>query len=87
MVHGTLLLAVTGLVLAGLKIQMQEISHAKIGVKFLIAVIILSIIIRKKIRKQEVLSKREYWTLFGLSLSAVAVAIFWDTEEGLVLPL
>gem|GEM_PF-4593589 len=55
MVHGTLLLAVTGLVLAGLKIQMQEISHAKIGVKFLIAVIILSIIIRKKIRKQEVL--------------------------------
>ncbi|NLZ58450.1 MAG: hypothetical protein GX898_09160 [Corynebacterium sp.] len=70
---------VTGLVLVGL-IEMQggELNHMKIGIKaiILIAVLVAAIIGRRKVKKNEPVSKGLAHAVGGLSLINIALAVF-----------
>ncbi|GAB3594239.1 hypothetical protein CFAEC_11510 [Corynebacterium faecale] len=70
----------TGLMLVGL-LEMNDgaVNHMKIGVKLivLIAVLVAAIIGRRKVARNEPVSKGLAHAVGGLSLINVALAVFW----------
>lgn len=71
---------VTGLLLVGLaEMGDGSVNHIKIGVKLVILIIILvaAIIGRRKVARDEPVSKGIAHSVGGLSLINIAVAVFW----------
>ncbi len=76
MFHGILTQLVTGLLLVGvLESGDEDVDHAKIGVKLLVAVVIGVLVVLN--RKKESLSDGLYFGLLGLTVLNVGVAVFW----------
>ncbi len=78
--HGALTQVVTGLVLVGLHEMREdpvpEQFHLKIGVKLLVATVIL--VLAFVHRKSSALGNGPFWTLLGLTVLNIAVAVFWN---------
>ena len=71
---------VTGLLLVGLlEMNDGEVNHMKIGIKLiiLIAVLVAAIIGRRKVVRNEPVSKGLAHAVGGLALINVALAVFW----------
>ena len=71
---------VTGLLLVGLlEMNDGEVNHMKIGIKLiiLIAVLVAAIIGRRKVARNEPVSKGLAHAVGGLALINVALAVFW----------
>jgi hypothetical protein len=76
MLHGALTQVVTGLLLVGvLEAGDDAVNHAKIGVKFALAVVIGVLVVVN--RKKPALPNGLYFGLVGLTVVTVGVAVFW----------
>jgi hypothetical protein len=76
MLHGVITQVVTGLLLVGvLEAGTAPVDHAKVGVKFALAVVIGVLIIVN--RKKAALPDGLYFGLLGLTVVTVGVAVFW----------
>jgi FtsH-binding integral membrane protein len=77
MFHGILTQLVTGLALVGVLEGMpgEDVNHAKIGVKLVVALVIGALILVG--RKKRVLGNGLYVTLLGLTVLNIGVATFW----------
>ncbi|WP_110206383.1 hypothetical protein [Nocardioides daejeonensis] len=72
---GTAFLA--GLFLVGvLEADDADVNHAKIGVKLVIGLVVLGLVMANL--KKPRISDSLFWTILGLSVANVAVAIFWS---------
>ncbi len=68
---------VAGLALVGiLEAGDAPVDHAKVGVKLLIGLVVLALVMAN-LRKERI-SDAIYFTILGLSVLNVAVAIFWS---------
>ncbi|MFS3130699.1 hypothetical protein ACLM5J_20015 [Nocardioides sp. Bht2] len=75
---GTAFLA--GLALVGvLEAGDGDVNHAKVGVKLLIGLVVLGLVMAN-LRKPKI-SDALYWTILGLSVANVAVAVFWSSAH------
>lgn len=73
---GTAFLA--GLLLVGvLEMGDDAVNHAKVGVKLVIGLVILGLVM-SQLRKPKI-SDGLYWTIFGLTVINVCVAVFWSS--------
>ena len=72
MLVGALGQLVTGLAL--MFIEMDEVNHAKVAVKFGILAVIVIVAF---VRRQRGLSTTTFWALLGLSVANVGIAVFW----------
>jgi hypothetical protein len=52
-----------------------EVNHAKVGVKLLVALVIVGLL--EANRKKPALAKELYYTVLGLAVANVGVAVFW----------
>lgn len=76
MLHGVLTQLVSGLLLVGiLEAGEEPVNHAKIAVKFGLAVVIAVLIIVN--RKKTALPDGLFFGLLGLTVATVGVAVFW----------
>ena len=76
MLHGVLTQVVSGLLLVGvLESQAEPVNHPKIAVKFGLAVIIAILAIVN--RKKPSIPNGLYFGIVGLTVSTIAVAVFW----------
>ena len=81
MFHGILTQLVTGVLLVGVleaakgESWADEIDNAKIGVKLVVAVVIAVLIVLN--RKRPAISDGIYFTLAGLTVLNIGVAVFW----------
>jgi hypothetical protein len=76
MLHGVLTQVVSGLLLVGvLESQDEPVNHAKIAVKFGLAVVIAVLAIVN--RKKPSIPNGLYFGIFGLTVATIAVAVFW----------
>ena len=76
---GTAFLA--GLLLVGvLEAGDSSPNHAKIAVKFVIALVIL-VLVMANMRKPKI-PQGLYWALTGLTVLNIAVALFWSAKHG-----
>ncbi len=74
--HGILTQIVTGLLLVGvLEGGEEDVDHAKVGVKLLVALVIGALVLVN--RKRPALSTATYLGLLGLTVLNVGVAVFW----------
>ena len=76
MFHGALTQIVTGIVLLGL-LEMGDdpVNHMKLGIKFLVLVVITVLVIMN--RKKDNVGNGAFWAIFGLTLANAAIAVFW----------
>jgi hypothetical protein len=76
MVHGILTQLVTGLLLVGLlEADDADVDHAKVGVKLVVALAIAVLVFVH--RRRGALSAGIFFTLLGLTVLNVGVAVFW----------
>ncbi len=76
MLHGVLTQLVSGLLLVGiLEADEEPVNHAKIAVKFGLAVVIAVLVIVN--RKKPALPNGLFFGLLGLTVATLGVAIFW----------
>jgi hypothetical protein len=76
MLHGVLTQVVSGLLLVGvLEAGEEPVDHAKIAVKFGLAIVIAVLIIVN--RKKPALPDGLFFGLLGLTVATVGVAVFW----------
>jgi hypothetical protein len=76
MLHGVLTQVVSGLLIVGiLESGPDPVNHAKIAVKFALAVIIAVLVVVN--RKKPVLPNGLYFGLVGLTVVTIGVAVFW----------
>lgn len=76
MLHGALIQVVSGLLLVGvIEGQNENIDHAKIGVKFGIALVIAVLCWIN--RRKDVVPPGLFMGIVGLTLVNVGVAVFW----------
>jgi uncharacterized membrane protein len=77
MFHGILTQLVTGLALVGVLEGMpdEDVNHAKIGVKLVVALVIGVLVIVN--RKKPALPNGQYLALLGLTVLNIGVAVFW----------
>lgn len=74
--HGGLTQVVTGVLLVGvLEADDDEVDHAKIGVKLVVALVIVGL--AWAYRKREELANGPFFGILGLALANVAIAVFW----------
>jgi hypothetical protein len=74
--HGVLTQLVTGLLLVGLlEAGDEDVDHAKIGVKLVIALVIGVLVFVN--RKRDALADGLFFGLLGLTTLNIAVAVFW----------
>ncbi len=76
MFHGALTQVVSGVVLLGLQ-EMGDGSanHMKLGIKFLILVVILVLVLLN--RKKGNVPNGAFWAIFALTLVNAGIAVFW----------
>ena len=81
MVHGAWTMFITGILLVGVREWElalgggRDLDHIKIGVKALVALVILVIVLLKK--KQKPVSSAVLGIIGGLTLLNVVLAVFW----------
>lgn len=76
MLHGVLTQVVSGLLLVGvLESGTEPVDHVKIGVKFVLAVVIAVLCIFN--RKKTTIPNGLYFGLLGLTVLTMGVAVFW----------
>src|SRR5262245_60368857 len=76
MLHGVLTQVVSGLLLVGvLESQAEPVNHAKIAVKFALAVVIAVLLIVN--RKKPSIPNGLYFGIVGLTVATIGVAVFW----------
>jgi Tfp pilus assembly protein PilN len=74
--HGGLTQVVTGVLLVGvLEADDEEVDHAKIGVKLVVALVIVGL--AWVYRKRDELADAIFFGILGLALANVAIAVFW----------
>jgi hypothetical protein len=74
--HGILTQVVTGLALVGLaEADDADVDHAKVGVKLVVALVILGLVLVN--RKKTALQNGVFFSLLGLTVLNIAVAVFW----------
>lgn len=74
--HGGLTQVVTGVLLVGvLEADDAEVDHAKIGVKLVVALVIVAL--AWIYRAREEVSDLIYFGILGLGLANVGIAVFW----------
>lgn len=72
---------IAGLAAVGvLEADDTDLNHAKIGVKLVIALVVLALVMAN-IRKERI-SNALFGTIFGLTVINVAVAVFWSSAHG-----
>ncbi|QIK75500.1 hypothetical protein [Nocardioides piscis] len=74
---GTAFLA--GLLLVGVLESLGSPDHAKIGVKFVIGLVIL-VLVMANVRKPSI-PQGLYFGLLALTLANIAIAVFWSTAH------
>lgn len=76
MFHGALTQLVSGIVLLGLQEMGDgEVNHIKLGVKFVVLVLIMVLVIMN--RKKSAAPDGAFWGIFSLTLLNAALAVFW----------
>lgn len=76
MLHGVLTQLVTGILMVGIAEGTgEDVNHAKIGVKLVVALVIAVLVFLN--RKKPVLPNGLYLGLIGLTVLNIAVAVFW----------
>jgi hypothetical protein len=76
MLHGILTQVVSGLLIVGiLESGTEPVNHAKIGVKFALAVVIAVLVVVN--RNKPTIPGGLYFGLLGLTVATVGVAVFW----------
>lgn len=78
MFHGAVTQVVSGVLLVGVAYALDdggEVDNAKVGVKLVVAVVVLSLCWAN--RKRETVSEAVFFAILGLTLLNVAVAVFW----------
>lgn len=76
MFHGALTQIISGVVLLGLQEMGDgDVNHAKLGVKFVILVVITVLVVVN--RKKTSVPSGAFWAIFGLTLVNAALAVFW----------
>ena len=70
--YGALAQIVTGLLLY--LTELDEANHIKVTVKLIVLVVILVIAL---LRRRKSLGDIPYWTMLGLSVANVGIAVFW----------
>ena len=76
MFHGALTQLVTGIVLLGLQEMGDgEVNHVKLGVKFVVLVVIMVLVVMN--RKRTAVPDGAFWGIFALTLVNAALAVFW----------
>ncbi len=82
MLHGVLAQVISGLLLVGMLESgtglgpgVEPVNHAKIGVKFALAVVIAVLVVVN--RRKPVVPNGLYYGLLGLSVVTIGVAVFW----------
>ena len=74
--HGGLTQVVTGILLVGvLEADDEEVDHAKIGVKLVIALVIVGLAWAN--RKRDEIGDSLFFGILGLALANVGIAVFW----------
>jgi hypothetical protein len=77
MLHGVLTQVISGLLIVGvLESGTEPVNHAKIGVKFALAVVIAVLAIVN--RKKPAIPNGLYFGIVGLTVATIAVAVFWN---------
>jgi hypothetical protein len=80
MVHGAWTMLVTGVLMVGLAEALEDEDVAelqmKFGVKGLILAVILTLVMSQ--RKKESIDKAIYFSIGGLALANVAIAVLWQ---------
>ncbi|HET6561485.1 MAG TPA: hypothetical protein VFG72_06390 [Marmoricola sp.] len=78
--HGSLTQLVTGLLLVGLREAQEEPVpeqfHMKIGVKLLVTAVVVVLAFMN--RKKDALADGVFFTLLGLTVLNIGVAVFWN---------
>lgn len=76
MFHGALTMLVTGLALYGVRMAGDgEVNHMKLGIKFLVLVAITVLVLIY--RKREVAPSWALWSIGGLTLLNIILAVAW----------
>jgi hypothetical protein len=76
MLHGVLTQVISGLLIVGvLESGPDPVNHAKVGVKFALAVVIAVLVVMN--RKKPVIPNGLYFGLVGLTVLTIGVAVFW----------
>lgn len=81
MFHGAVTQVVSGVLLVGTAYALDdgpdnpEVDNAKIGVKLVVAVVVLALCWAN--RKRPTISEAVFFGILGLSLANTAVAVFW----------
>jgi len=71
---------IAGLALVGvLEAGDGDVNHAKIGVKLVIGLVVLALVMAN-LRKPKI-SDALYWSILGLSVINVGVAVFWSSAH------
>ena len=70
--YGAIVQLVTGLALMFL--ELDEVNHIKVAVKFFLLVVIIVVALA---RRRRGLTPVTYWLMLGLSVANVGVAVFW----------
>ncbi|AYY14437.1 hypothetical protein EF847_18795 [Actinobacteria bacterium YIM 96077] len=78
-IHGALVQVLTGLILVGMQEMVDSLdrdpNHAKVGVKLLVALVIAVVALINE--KRPTIPDGVYFTVFGLAVANVLVAVFW----------
>jgi hypothetical protein len=81
MFHGSVVQVVSGVLLVGTSYALDEdadgadIDNVKVAVKAAVAIVVLTLCWVH--RKRPTVSEKVYFSIFGLTLLNVAVAVFW----------
>ena len=74
--HGGLTQVVTGILLVGvLEADDEDVDHAKIGVKLVVALVI--VVLAWIYRRRDQVPNSVYFSVLALALGNVAIAVFW----------
>lgn len=75
MLYGIAVQLATGIVLYGM--AGSDANHMKLGIKFLLALMLAVMIVVPWWKKRERVSAGHFWAIGGIALVTVGVAVFW----------
>ncbi|WP_026929914.1 hypothetical protein [Glycomyces tenuis] len=76
MLYGIAAQLATGIVLYGL--AGEDANHAKLGVKFLLALLLAVMIAVPWWKKRKTVAPGHFWAIGGMALVTAGVAVFWS---------
>ncbi|MCH7232787.1 hypothetical protein L0U85_18295 [Glycomyces sp. L485] len=78
MLYGIATQLATGVVLYGLASAEGDANHAKLGVKFLLALLLAVMIVVPWWKRRARVAAGHFWAVGGMVLVTAAVAVFWQ---------